>query len=74
MAESDVEAEDLPDEGLDETAAELGVGAAALLISLLGHDSGNASHLHDGPPRSPRCSRRRSISRDLPRRRAASSP
>ena len=49
VAESDVEAEDLPDEGLDETAAELGVGAAALLISLLGHDGGNASHLHDGP-------------------------
>ena len=38
-----------PDEGLDDTAAELGVGAAALLISLLGHDGGNASHLHDGP-------------------------
>ena len=49
VAESDVEAEDLPDEGLDDTAAELGVGAAALLISLLGHDGGNASHLHDGP-------------------------
>ena len=50
VAESDVEAEDLPDEGLDETAAELGVGDChALLISLLGHDGGNASHLHDGP-------------------------
>ena len=73
VAESDVEAEDLPDEGLDETAAELGVGAAALLISLLGHDGGNARICTTAPPRSPRCSRRRSISRDLPRRRAASS-